>query len=271
MRRAQVVFVCFLGSLASGTLAAQSINGRASIRGTITAADGRPIPGARVVRTGTADSVRSDSLGRYSLERLALGRHIFQVRAPGFSSVEMEVTFTNDTALTLDIPLERANSVSAAKLDRVGFTQRRQQAASRGQADATFLGPEEVIAKAAPRTSLLFDGVRDLTMRVVGSVPVAYGYDGRCVMSVWLEGRRMDGVFPTQELSGRNTAQRSTTPPGLDQLVQIGDIAAIEIYPRPSKTPPQFQSSAQVQSGRNAYETRTADCGAIVIWTTQEQ
>src|SRR3954467_2346016 len=99
MRRRHVVSACLAASLCSTALAAQAVSGRASIRGVITSQDGHPLPGARVVRTGTADTARSDSLGRYAIEHLSLGRYIFQVRAPGYSPVEMEVTFTGDTAI----------------------------------------------------------------------------------------------------------------------------------------------------------------------------
>lgn len=129
---------------------------------------------------------------------------------------------------------------------------------------------DEIAAKAASRTSVLLEGVRDLTLRMSGTVNVPLGYDGRCVMNVWLEGRKVDDVFSAQSSGGRNASMRTTGALGLDQLVQVGDIAAIEIYPRPSRTPPQFQSSARIQGGR-AYDTRTSECGAIVIWTTQEQ
>jgi hypothetical protein len=273
MRRRHVVSVCLLATVTGvASLGAQVANGRAAIRGTITDQGGRAIAGARVVRTGTSDTTRADSLGRYAVEHLALGRYIFAVRAPGYTPIEMEVTFSNDTSITQDIPLESAASSVSAKLDRVGFAARQRAAAGATAGDdATFLTMEEVAAKASPRVTGLFEHVRGVTLRMERSIPVVYGFDGRCVMNVWLEGRRAEGVFPIVTATGRNASQRSTTTPTLDQLLQVGDIAAIEVYPRPSRVPPQFQSSTQVANSGNDYETRTADCGAIVIWTTQDR
>jgi hypothetical protein len=267
MTRRRVLVALVLAFCCAAPLGAQA--GRnAAIRGIVTNAEGRPLRGAMIVRFGTADTARADSSGRYAIERIALGRHIFTVRHAGYQPVEMEVTFTNDTTLNVDIPLEPARTVSAAKLERVGFTARRAQLG--GGTDATFLGPDEIAAKGAPRTSNLLEGVRDLTLRMAGTVNVPYGFDGRCVMTVWLEGRKIDDVFAGTSSGGRNASMRSTAALGLDNLVQVGDIAAIEIYPRPSRTPPQFQSSTRIQGGCRSMDTRTADCGAIVIWTTQE-
>ena len=264
MRRHAVIL---LSLLCAAPLAAQGTGG-SSITGRVTSAEGRPIPGARIVKSGTTDTARADSTGHYRLERIPLGTHLFVVRQAGFQPVEMEVTFTKDTALTVDVPLEGSAAAAAGRLDRVGFNARRQAAG--GQGGATFLGPDDITQRAVPRTSMLFDHVPDLTMRSDGTIMIAYGWDRQCVMNVWLDGTRQTQVFPAASTSsGRNAPAVRGAFTGLDDLIQVADIAGIEIYPRPTRVPPQFQVSTSTQSTGRTFETRTADCGAIVIWSNR--
>ena len=259
--------VAILALAAATPLAAQG--GGSSITGRITTADGRPVPGARIVKSGTTDTARADSTGRYHLDRIPLGSHVFVVRQAGYQPVEMEVTFSKDTSLTVDVPLEGAAAANADKLTRVGFLAR--QRAANGQGGVTFMGPDDIAQRNVPRTSQLFDHVTDVTMRSDGSVMVAYGWDRQCVMNVWLDGTRQTQVFGGTSAGGsRSTAgalRGSAT--GLDDLIQVGDIAGIEVYPRPTRVPPQFQVSSTTQSTGRTFETRTSDCGAIVIWSNR--
>ncbi len=90
-------------------------------------------------------------------------------------------------------------------------------------------------------------------------------------MTVWLDGQR---VFPTGSQSGAamgsglgvtggggggslTLAPRigASDVTGLN-MIGINEVAAVEIYPSPSGTPPQFQAL-------------TGTCGAIVVWSKQ--
>jgi hypothetical protein len=253
--------------------------GRAVLRGTVTDTAGRRLAGALLVRMGTPDTVRADSAGRFAIEGLRAGRHLFVVRHPGYASIEMEVTFPADTgSASVDIPLEPAASDAAvsAKLDRVGFVERRRRVDA-ARERITFLGPEDIAGHGAVRVSQLFDGIRDLVVRFERGIAVAYGGDGRCVMNVWLEGQRVDNAFPPAGgSSGSATTVRYT---GLNELIPLDQIAAVEIYPRPSQTPSQFQGSAAAvaqggasgarsfRGGAASFNTRSAECGSLVIWT----
>jgi hypothetical protein len=254
--------------------------GRASVRGSVTT-QGRPLAGVLVMRLGSGDSTRSDSLGRYALQGLGAGHHIFEVRKRGFAPLEMEITFPNDTlTVRADIPMETAAAADPAlvqKLDGAGFSERRRRAQERDH--VTFLGPEDIEAREAVRVSQLFDGVRDVTVRFEGGISVLYGGDGRCVMYPWIEHQLIETAFPPVSATGRGptsfggsvsgrrglSVRRYT---GLDDLIPIGTIAAIEIYPRPGLVPQEFQRGGQqVSSSGRDLETRSAECGAVIFWT----
>ena len=264
--------VVVLGLLAA-PLSGQT--GRASVRGTVTA-QGRPLAGVLVMRLGSGDSTRSDSAGRYALPGLGAGHHIFEVRKRGFSPLEMEITFPNDTlTVQADIPMEPAGAADPAlveKLNREGFAQRRHGAQERDH--LTFLGPEDIEAREAVKVSQLFDGVRDVSVRFENGISVLYGAGGQCLMYPWIEHQLIETAWPSAASgaggsfgggSRRNlTAVRYT---GLDDLIPIGSVAAIEVYPRSQQVPQEFQrGSQQLAQGRDL-STRSVECGAVIFWT----
>lgn len=148
----------------------------------------------------------------------------------------------------------------AVKLADVGFAQRR-QLAEHTPSGAVYLTPADLRRRRVNRTSQLIAGQRGIRTIYVADVLVPYGRDGRCIMSVWLDGMEMRDLFPAHGTSGsllRNRAPQAAetaTRPGVD-LINVSDIAAVEIYPSFSGTPPQFQDA-------------TSGCGAIVLWTKQ--
>lgn len=266
-----LIILTGLGSRPAG---AQEAPRGSSVRGVVRAAGGGPLVGSSVVRLGTPpDSVASDTGGRFVLLGLARGHHYFTVRHVGFVPVDFEVTFLADTSVDVDVPLEQHVIVLDTirvrgaeelglferKLRAVGFEERREQA-ERSATDATFLTPEDIGRRRPLRLSHLLEGSRSVKIGYAGIIAVAYGRDGRCVMSVWLDGQEMRNLFPVRN-EGRAFSTNPGSPPnpastpGLD-LIAASDIAAVEIYPSPSGTPPQFQNL-------------TGMCGAIVIWTKQ--
>ncbi|MFI5206480.1 MAG: carboxypeptidase-like regulatory domain-containing protein [Gemmatimonadales bacterium] len=267
--------------LLAGPLLGQvtSPGGRAQVAGTVTA-QGRPLAGVLVMRLGSGDSTRSDSLGRYVLPGLGAGHHIFEVRKRGFSPLEMEIIFPNDTlTVRADIPMEPAGAADPAlvdKLNREGFSERRRNARERDR--LTFLGPEDIEAREAVKVSQLFDGAQGVTVRFENGISVLYGGDGHCVMFPWIEHQLIETAFPPASTGPRGPtslggsgggSRRSTTRyTGLDDLIPIGQIAAIEIYPRAGQVPQEFQRSGQQAStsGRGL-STESVDCGAVIFWT----
>lgn len=271
-------FFAFLGLTLAA--AAPAFAQGSTVRGTVTSNEGRPLGGTRIVRAGVnPDTVRADSLGRYVIARLPQGRHVFTIYARGFDPVEMELNFTVDTTLQVDIPLEPARPVAADVLQRVGFDTRRTEGLRlQGNMSATFLNIEDIRSKGVTRTSQLFDGIANIYLRTERSMDVVYGFDQRCMMNVWIDGQQAQNVFPppggvSQSMRDQRRNTQAVRYTGLDELVQPGEIVAIEVYPRPSQVPPQFQrggTTLRSGSGSNM-ETRNVDCGALVIWTRNAQ
>ncbi|MFI5280707.1 MAG: carboxypeptidase-like regulatory domain-containing protein [Gemmatimonadales bacterium] len=274
---AHVIPLTLLSTSLFGQAAATS--GRASVRGTVTA-QGRPLAGVLVMRLGSGDSTRSDSAGRYALSGLGAGHHIFEIRKRGFSPLEAEINFPSDTiTVQADIPMEPASGADpllVQKLDREGFSERRRRAQERDH--VTFLGPEDIEAREAVKVSQLFDGARDVTVRYENGISVLYGADGRCVMYPWIEHQLIETAFPPVVVGGRGVSSfggavggrrslATTRYTGLDELVPIAQIAAIEIYPRPGHVPQEFQrSGTQVSTSGRDLETQSAECGAVIFW-----
>lgn len=265
--------------LSTALLGQAAAGGRAKVTGTVTA-QGRPLAGVLVMRLGSGDSTRSDSLGRYELSGLGAGHHIFEIRKRGFSPLEAEINFPSDTiTVRADIPMEPAGGVDpllAQKLDREGFTGRSRGAQERDH--LTFLGPEDIEAREAVKVSQLFESVRDVTVRFEGGISILYGSDRRCVMYPWIEHQLIETAFPPAAAPGRGpssfggagSGRRGLTVTrytGLDGMIPIGNIAAIEVYPRPGLVPQEFQRGGrQVSSSGRDLETRSAECGAVIFW-----
>jgi hypothetical protein len=268
-------------SLPNHATAQAAPRGRAAIRGSVTDTAGHPLAGALIVRSGSADSARTDAQGRFAVEGLAAGHYLFRVRHPGHATVEMEVTFPADTGTaSVEIPMEAAASDAAvnAKLEQVGFVERHRRIDATRER-VTFLGPEDIAGRGAVHVSQLFGQLPDITTRFERDITVVYGNSGQCVMNVWLDGRMVDNVFPPLGSSGSSAT--TVRYVGLDELLQLDQVAAVEIYPRPANTPPQFQrttvpfvvapgGSAGARSFRGSasgISTRSAECGSIVIWS----
>ena len=280
MRFLRPFAVAALASAAvTGRAAAQVAAGHAAIRGTVMTG-GHPLAGVLVMRTGSADSTRSDSAGRYNLAGLPAGRHIVEIRKRGYSPLEMEVNFPSDTtSIQFDIPMDPAvvDPGLADKLEREGFNERRRNARERDH--LTFLDPQDLEDLEVVHTSQLLASVRDISTRYVGtstgSISVVYGAD-QCPMYVWVDNQLIDNVFPPPATTGgasfgnRGSRGSSSSGPytGLDNLLTVDRVGAIEVYPRPSQVPQRFQRSSSLVAGSSRdLETRSAECGALIIWT----
>ena len=135
------------------------------------------------------------------------------------------------------------------KLRTVGFFERLRQG-RRGALDASFLTPDEIVRRHADQVSHLVEGFRSAHVQYVGNFrAIPYGRDGRCAMSIWLDGHPVDLLFSPEFEAGRSDLG---TFPGLN-FIDVNTVAAVELYPSLSGTPAQFQHGT--------------GCGAIVIWT----
>jgi len=260
------------------------VRGNSAIRGRILDAGGQPLAGALVRRDGSNDTARAGADGAFLLGHLALGRHSFTVNHPGYQEIAFEVEFTAPDTATVDIPLERGGGAgptgayasagaTSAKLDSVGFNERRASPPRK----ATFLTPDDIAGRSATKLSDLLQGIEDLTLRLeAGNLMFAYGHDQRCYMNVWLDNGRLETVFPPPGTSTSRRSSSSVRYTGLDEILPIGRIAAVEVYTLPSQVPSRFQSQGTTSSsssrgrsfgGSSSMGGAGGNCGAIIIWS----
>jgi hypothetical protein len=141
------------------------------------------------------------------------------------------------------------------RLRSVGFYER--AAAGFGN----FIGPEEIERRQPHAVSDLMRGVPGI--RVLGDVVMFRQSASRlrdendaplgvCEPNVWIDGIQMRRATPAT--AGGGSLDREDLGKGLEAYMNPTDVAAIEVYRRPSATPLQWGGL-------------TAACGAIVIWT----
>lgn len=217
--------------------------GDGSLRGTVTsAADGRPLAGARVKFTGGRSTATNDR-GEWVLVNVPPGTRMLEVRAVGHYPERRRVDVVTGAA-----PVRVALSTLQAVLDTVrvtapgssaahanGFTDR-----SRGGA-GRFISRDDVARRQPLATSDLLSTVPGVRVERAGNGETAITMRGtftsQCSPAVYIDGHHVRG------LSGED----------IDTWIHPEEIAGIEIYAG-GLVPPQFESG---MSG----------CGSIVFWT----
>ena len=223
------------------------LRGAGRVRGHVTGATGRPIPGARVTVWGTGIETVTDAAGEFTLGNLPGGTHTLEARALGFAPARQPVDIVGGTTgaaeveltnlgITLDTIKVTAQRVYTRPL--TDFERRRRMGMGR------FIDEKEIERR---RPIFLTDLLR--TLPGVYVVPTIWGgYDalmrggpgagsGMCRPDLVLDGSRQlnDPAFP------------------INSLVWANEVRAVEVYNRSHLVPAQYQS--------------VNDCGAIVVWT----
>jgi hypothetical protein len=142
-------------------------------------------------------------------------------------------------------------------LELAGFYDRVQRA-QRGTFNADFVTPEELDGRQGARPTDLFQGRRFVSVeRTPGQYSQTYLEGrGRCAMTVYLDGRLLQPEPPRDPRASRSRAS-GVVP--IDELVNLNEVAAIEIYASAANAPaeliPLVGSSQQ------------GSCGIVAIWT----
>jgi hypothetical protein len=249
-RTVSVVIRSALACAIPGLLSAQGAPSAAAdppatyqVTGVITDAAREPVPAAEVTAVDASASARgavTDSRGRFNLGRFPAGPLSLHVRRIGYEARAIEVKVgaggqpTSVEILLLPVVVELEGvSVSANPQGRLReFYQRRQQRAS----FARFLDSEDIRRRGPPNASDLFRTVPGISIK---NNPAAGGNAIRirnCQPMVWLDAQRAPGAE-------------------LDEVIQPGEIAAIEFYPSSAGIPAQY-----LEPGNRL-------CGLILVWT----
>ncbi len=215
---------------------AAGVGAPATLRGRVRGEAEQPVSGARVVVEG-ADSAISDSNGRFTLSHLPGGTQWLRVRAIGFAPVERAIELRSRDTTMLDLTvrtivlLDTINATARMSQEMRDFEDRRKVGFGYALRAREILNRTslEVILRGVP--SLFISERSGSFVGLMHSSSVMRG--GYCVADVYLDGMR--GQW--------------------DQLAMYvpADIAAIEVYPRPSLVPTRFQT--------------LSGCGAVLVWT----
>jgi len=241
-------------------IASTATAGTGAITGTAVDLDtGEPIVGARVsVPDAEVDALTNEE-GTFQLKGLPTGEHGIVLEHVAYGERRANVKIPSDATAVVRLRIS-ARAIELAPLEVVveathlhlleqrGFYERREvgEAVSR----ATFF-TEEDIQRRNPRLishmiadvpGARLDCSRNAGLRSRSCILRFAGGPGCASANVYLNGIRVI----------RSDNQVSAEP--IDQLVQPGEIAAVEVYPSAAGLPAEFGGS-------------TGQCGAVVIWT----
>jgi hypothetical protein len=210
-----------------------SLTGTAALTGTVRASSGAPLGDADVRVAGIPGSVRTDSLGRFSIIGLPAGSQLLEARHVGYligrHPVELRSRQTTGAQMRLDRIVSLDTIRVLAQRDKYKqFEQNKHAPFGR------FFSKDQIEARNASEVSDLFYTM--LGFRVVGR-----GFDAKLVNT---RGARLGGVCEPNVVIDDMQNQDIN-------LVQPSDIGAMEVYADGFGGPP----------GANR------GCGAVVIWT----
>ena len=243
--------------------AATGLTGPAVLQGVVRDSAGAPVAGARIAFGGgdaeddAGPIARTDAAGRFTLAGLPEGTQMVDVMAIGFSPERRPVDLSAERPAEVAVTLRRARllatvSVTAAAVAR--FHQGLETRRLRGF--GTVLTREQL------------DALPDVgaAIRMVPRVLVGYNRGSRsvafrqgisfCQPDVYVDGMRVEQGKGNAGSLGSMSARPGGKMGNLDQLPPPQELAALEVYTRPSAIP---------------YELNPGftECGAIYAWTKQ--
>lgn len=153
-------------------------------------------------------------------------------------------------------------SRAAGPLERRGYYERMLDA-QKGRYNGEYYTPETLESSNVGKVSQLLNNSRHARLDFYSGLPVLRGRN-RCTMSIFVDGQLMKGVYdgPPRQGESRSMPWESNRQIGrgdkltIDDLINPGDIAAIEIYPHAGNAPSLFQMTPDKGS-----------CGVVAIWT----
>ena len=244
------------------------------LRGRVTDTEGASLSFASLQVNGGRRFIADDS-GRFTMPS-PTGRFSLLVRRIGFSPEELKIDAAPDTAIRVRmtafatvLPEQRITGRAAfVSLDRHGFY-RRMRDAERGVNHGYFMTPEDFEFRKPFQITQMVEGLPAVLVKKDGSgnprkemlvgapckprtepdpacvmigSPISTARIYRCVMTVYLDRVRIVG-----RIGGR-------PDDFVNEMVVPSSVAAMEVYPRGTGAPPEFQSM-------------NGSCGVVLLWT----
>ncbi len=217
--------------------------GTGVLRGTVKSANGQTIASARVVLWGASGNGANTINGQYSLDGLPTGTQMVEARAIGYQPMRVVVDLGAAESTTADITLEAlVATVDTVRVrgDRVS-SQMVEFEKRRRSGFGSFIDENQLASRSPIFMADIFRGLAGI------SIANGQSAQGRVLMR---GGSGGGTCAPAVFLNGMNVP----VPDGnLDAILNSQEVMAVEVYPRTSSVPPQFDS-------RNG-------CGSIVVWT----
>ena len=220
------------------------LRGTGRVRGRVTGATGRPIPGARITVWGTANETVTNANGEFTLADLPGGTHTLEARALGFAPARQPVDIVHGTpgaaevALTnLGITLDTVKVIAQRIYTRplADFERRKRMGFGR------FFDEKDIEQR---KPIALTDLLRALPGVYV--TPSTWGGE-----DVLMRGSGLGMCRPDLVIDGSRQINDPAFP--VNTMVWANELRAVEVYSRAAQVPVEFQT----MSG----------CGAIVVWT----
>jgi Carboxypeptidase regulatory-like domain len=234
-------------SAANSTLTATVRRGRASVRGVITTLDRRPLANALVRVIGSGSQVRTSDAGAYVITDAGAGTQTVEARAIGYQPMRAAVRLADGapTAVDLRLPVQRVQLdtvrvVAGKQLPvEVRAIERRWRVGT-----GTIMDGNLVRERSNLFVTDALRGVSGVTVRQVGG----FG------QTVWMRASNGNECQASVIIDGAPLPPSQVASISIDEMSRREDIAAIEVYPRPSMIPAEFTSMA-------------SGCGVVAIWS----
>ncbi len=163
--------------------------------------------------------------------------------------------------MTRELEAARVTAERSTPLARNGFYDRMQRV-QKGAIVGEFITPEELDQRKPMQISHVLQGRRYVHVQREGMRGRAtVGGRGQCPMTILLDGHRMNNVLAPNQ--GRNEGRRmgggfqgGDLTMSIDELVEGGSVAAVEIYPSTANAPAELIPL-----------TGGGSCGIIALWT----
>jgi hypothetical protein len=221
--------------------------GSAAVRGRVMTAAGAPLPNAIVRVLGSGSAVRSGSAGEFRVTDAVAGTQTIEARAIGYSpirrTVRLRTTEVAEITLSLatrNVELDTIRVVAGRDVPWDVRNIERRWRTGLGR----FLDGKMVRERASLYLSDALQGMPGVFVRFPRQ---GYGQDiymrgnrGECRAMLFVDGMPFDAA-------GRGGMS-------IDEFVQPRDVAAVEVYNRPTMVPAEYLTMAR-------------DCGVVAVWT----